>query len=62
MHFAWTCQTMFPLRYYSCAAKDLKALTLFKDEAKEADTVFNAQTEKNDIYIYSRKKQKVRMA
>ena len=50
---------MFPLRYYSCAAKDLKALTLFKDEAKEADTVFNAQTEKNDIYIYSRKKQKV---
>ena len=48
MHSAWICrQCQVPLRYCRCAAKGLKTLTQFKDDAKETDTRFQAQTEIN---------------
>lgn len=48
MHFEWTPQAMFPPRhiYWTCAAKGLTTLTLFKDETGETDTLFKAQPEK----------------
>ena len=56
MHFAWTSQAMFPPRYRRCAAKGLKTLTLFQNDAKETDTLFKARTKKNEIQFKEKTK------
>jgi len=56
MHFAWTCQAVVPSRYCRCALKGLKTLTVFKDEAKDTDTPFKAQTKKNGIQFKEKTK------